>query len=834
VLLTHPLFAGVKILHQNESMLEDTCIARFDYVQNINNPLTIQFSDYSMGLASFWDWDFGDGSHSTQQNPLHQFPDSGTYVVCLTISSPVKECFDTYCDTVTVPVPSDCFTPFTYFQVPEDPFELFFTAQPGPDIESLSWDFGDGAHSDELAPFHAYQDTGTYIVTLTATNHHNPVYCHSVVYDTIIVRTDECISMFTFQPTLGYPLQIKFTSLAQGSFNSMFWDFGDGRTSNEMNPVHLYADTGTFNVCLTIGNFNFPEFCQDVFCQEVKIQLINCQSLFDYVTDSLLPLKVSFINQSIGIANQYIWKFGDGTNSEEYNPQHKYSAPGNYEVCLSVSNNLFPEYCNDSICQMVNVELTECAVNFDWQTDSLRPLEVQFNSSIIGNPDKIVWDFGDGSLDDGPNPFHVFSDTGNYQVTVTVTNSNYMEFCNASQTKNVQLAIKHKPNPDFVWVFDSLTTTPNKFNFIDKSQGNDIRQWKWSFGDGLYSSEQNPEHQFEQALTYNVCLTVTDFLPPKYTVTAKVCKPLSTFTYFDIGGSIFDSDFPINNPSNKGDTARVYIYRLYTDDNIVPIDTGTFYQLGYYWFSQMLSNEYIIKAELTENSKQFGKFFPTYATRSAFWQASDPITLNSNVFNVDVHLLEKPIYPTGNGRVAGLVLKVPNQYAQTGEPMANAKVFLATSKHELIDYTTSDSTGKFAFNGLAFGEYMLIPDVTGYYYQTDTASISVSKPDFTTGLIKLWQNFIVQGLDPKNGQPSVRIAPNPVGDILHLSIDSPLTGAYKVELFNASGQLIFVQESTMTNTTNAIQIPVRHLPQSVYLLRFISNEGINALTFIKK
>lgn len=818
----------------NTNLLEDTCIARYDFVQNINDPLAIQFTDYSTGDLSFWDWDFGDGTHSSQQNPLHQFPDSGTYVVCLTVSSPVKECFDTYCDTIIVPVPSDCFTPFTYYQVPEDPFQVYFTAIPGPDIESLEWDFGDGTQSSSLAPFHEYAGPGTYIVTLSATNHHNPVYCHSVFYDTINVRFDECLSNFTFQPTQGYPFEIRFTSLAQGSFNSIFWDFGDGRTSNEMNPTHLYNDTGTYNVCLTIGNYNFPNYCEDVFCNQVKIDLISCQSLFSYVTDSLLPLKVKFINQTIGIANQHVWQFGDGTGSEELNPQHLYSSPGNYQVCLSVFNNLFPEYCDDSICQIVNVELTECAVDFDWETDSLRPLEVQFNSIITGNPDKIVWDFGDGSLDNSPNPFHVFPDTGNYVVTITITNSNYLEFCNASLTKTLHLDIKHKPNPDFVWAFDSLATTPNQFHFTDKSIGYDIRKWNWAFGDGLYANEQNPIHQFEQALTYNVCLTVSDFLPPKYTVTAKVCKPISTYTYYDIGGSVFDSDFPINNPVNKGDTAQVVIYRSYPNGNLVPIDTGFFYQLGYYWFSQMLSNEYVIQAELTKNSKQYGKFFPTYASQSTFWQASDPITLASNVFDIDVHLVKKPSFPQGNGSAAGIVLKVPNQYAQTGEPMPNAKVFLASKNNELIDFTTTDTTGKFAFHNLAFGEYLLIPDVTGFYYQIDTAFLSVHEPDYTQGLLKIWQNHIIQGLNPLNNANWIQIAPNPVEDILRLIVEKPTIGAYKIEIYNCSGQLVFKQESTKRNPKNIESIPIKHLPQSVYLLRFTDSEGTKAASFIKK
>ena len=834
LLLANTVLASGDRLYFLPAPEHDTCKSAFDYVQNINNSLTIQFNDYSTGDFSIWDWDFGDGSHSGQQNPLHQFPDTGVYVVCLTISSPIRECFDTHCDTVVVPVPDDCETFFTYEQVPEDPFQVYFISDPGSDVEIMQWSFGDGTFSDLENPFHEYADTGVYIVSLTATNHHNPFFCHSVVYDTVVVKIDQCISNFTFTPTQGFPFEVHFSSTAQGSFNSIYWDFGDNRTSNEMNPVHVYADTGVFNVCLTIGNYNFPDFCEDQICKEVKIELVNCESLFSYVLDSIYPLKVAFYNQSVGVANQQVWNFGDGTASEELNPLHYYPEPGTYNVCLSVYNSLFPEYCEDSICQLIGIEITECTASFNWVTDSLRPLEVQFKSQINGNPDKVVWDFGDGGIETGENPFHIFPDTGTYVVTLSVTNSAFLEYCNAVESRSLHLRINHKPKPDFTYMLDSVSATPNVFYFNDNSDGYDIREWKWTFGDGQVSEIQNPDHQYLQSLTYNVCLTVTDHLPPKYTIPAKICKPLHTYAYYDLGGSVFDSDFPINNPANKGDTARVYIYRVYSGGEIIPIDTGVFYQLGYYWFSQMLANEYVIKAELTENSNQYGKFFPTYSTKSLFWQGADPISLYTNMFDIDVQLVPKPHMGSGSGKISGMVVKVPEPTAQTGEPMPKVNVYLADNKYRILDFTIADSAGKFNFSDLPFGMYILIPDVTGLFYREDTAFLSPVEPTNEGILLRVWDKQATLGLPEYIAENQIIIIPNPVLDVLTVFSLKPIKGTAVIEIFSASGQMVRQESVGVNNDGKGLSVHVGTLPQSLYLMRIITKDGIFSQTFIKR
>ncbi len=79
-------------------------------------PLTYQFIDYSYGDPNSWLWDFGDGTTSTEQNPLHAFPQQGTYLVCLTIENDSTGCIDTFCDSVWAGNNGQwCFANFCYY-----------------------------------------------------------------------------------------------------------------------------------------------------------------------------------------------------------------------------------------------------------------------------------------------------------------------------------------------------------------------------------------------------------------------------------------------------------------------------------------------------------------------------------------------------------------------------------------------------------------------------------------------------------------------------------------------------------------------------------------------
>ncbi|MEL6654786.1 MAG: PKD domain-containing protein, partial [Bacteroidota bacterium] len=135
------------------------------------------------------------------------------------------------------------------------------------------------------------------------------------------------------------------------------------------------------------------------------------------------PLAVNFTNSSLN-AVDYLWDFGDGTVSNAANPSHTYTAPGDYTITLVASDGA----CSDTLVLTDYVSLSGPDIDFDVNTfNGCAPLPVTFNDlSIPYGTSTFVswqWDFGDGNTGTGPNPNHTYTNPGQYDVELTVLDS---------------------------------------------------------------------------------------------------------------------------------------------------------------------------------------------------------------------------------------------------------------------------------------------------------------------------------------------------------------------------------------------------------------------------
>ena len=147
-------------------------------------------------------------------------------------------------------------------------------------------------------------------------------------------------AQFTANPVLGIvPLMVSFTDLSTGSPDNWTWDFGDGNTSYEQNPVYVYTSPGSYTVRLVASNTAGSN-------SETKSYYIMANPAFhppgaawDVVPPTTTqPTTVEFIDRSSGPPISWSWNFGDGGTSTLQNPVHTYSGPGVYLVSLNVSN----------------------------------------------------------------------------------------------------------------------------------------------------------------------------------------------------------------------------------------------------------------------------------------------------------------------------------------------------------------------------------------------------------------------------------------------------------------------------------------------------------------
>ena len=230
------------------------------------------------------------------------------------------------------------------------------------------------------------------------------------------------------------------------------------------------------------------------------------------VTSGKVPLNVGFTDKSTGTPISWTWSFGDGTSSTVQNPVHTYSAAGNYTVALTASNSAGNNTVTKSDYINVGQTTPTPVASFNSNaTSGNAPLSVLFNDASTGSPTAWNWSFGDGVNSTEKNPTHTYSTQGNYTVALTVSNaagsnaitkSNYIKVT-ANNTTNATIPVVS------FWGSRTSGTAPLTLGFTDAST-NTPTAWNWSFGDGTYSTVQNPRHTYSNAGNYSVTLSASN------------------------------------------------------------------------------------------------------------------------------------------------------------------------------------------------------------------------------------------------------------------------------------------------------------------------------------
>lgn len=216
----------------------------------------VNFIDTS-SYASSWFWDFNDGTTATTQNTSHEYADSGIYNVCLAISHPCG--VDTICTGVT----AYCERPVANFDaIISFSGATFFDSSEA--ASSWIWDFGDGNQSTLQNPVNNYASNGTYTVCLIVAN-----TCGlDTICSDIIINCLFPTAWFTSDTVESNSYTVSFTNQSNNE-TLYFWDFGEGGTSIEENPVYTFpilSVSATYEVCLAAGNACGPDtFCQSIF-----------------------------------------------------------------------------------------------------------------------------------------------------------------------------------------------------------------------------------------------------------------------------------------------------------------------------------------------------------------------------------------------------------------------------------------------------------------------------------------------------------------------------------------------------------------------------------------
>lgn len=217
-------------------------------------PMHVQFEDRSTlnGLRKIvkWEWDFGDGTGSRERYPSKLYLKAGNFDVSLKVTDEwgCKDSF-TYPGFVFVNGPQGDYV----FDKTEGcvPLDVTFIADTTR-CSGFTWDFGDGnILKDQLKITHTYKDTGRFIPLLTLSDKFGCTYTHPPI-DTIYVYPNPIPDFEITKPCPGVVTEFINTSWPTGSLANCSWEFGDGNTSDDCYPEHVYNKGGLYPVKLSV------------------------------------------------------------------------------------------------------------------------------------------------------------------------------------------------------------------------------------------------------------------------------------------------------------------------------------------------------------------------------------------------------------------------------------------------------------------------------------------------------------------------------------------------------------------------------------------------------
>jgi PKD repeat protein len=493
-----------------------------DFMANVTSgrsPLGVVFSDQSLNSPTNWNWSFGDGTNSTEQNPIHVYSAAGKYTVSLTAANTYGENTTTKVDYISVyePIPpvADFMANVTSGY---EPLAVAFNDTSANAPEQWNWSFGDGTTSMEKDPVHVYYVSGKYSVSLQVTNEYGSdtkvrtdyiTVIRAFPTQTIVVPPPTApVADFTGTPVSGKePLMVIFNDNSANFPSTWLWDFGDGINATNENPIHIYTAVGNYTVSLTATNAEGANTTIKIDYITVVPLAVPDANFTAVLRAGKAPLTVVFNDTSTESPTIWSWDLGDRTISAEQHPVHEYGAAGTYTISLTAANDdgsdteTKPDYITVTSLMLPVADFTANT------TSGNVPLAVAFTDTSSGSPTSWNWTFGDGAVSSEQNPVHVYTNTGTYTVSLEVTNPDGSN--TTTKTEYITVAENILPPVANFTGKPTCGKAPLTVRFNDTSTGSPT-SWFWDFGDGTNATGQNPTHTYMQAGKYTVSLTATN------------------------------------------------------------------------------------------------------------------------------------------------------------------------------------------------------------------------------------------------------------------------------------------------------------------------------------
>lgn len=488
-------------------------VGKLKYSCNCDTPLIYPFQ-VEVSDADHWTYDFGDGvvtSNSTATNISHTYPASGDYWAVLTSYNTSSGCAPSV-DSLLIrvrQVEAIINIPDSICRGEEYDFSTALSidgaAQEGSCHNSFIWDFGDGTppKTTKLGYPYTYETSGTYTVELFSEDVNGCIDSTSKTVRVFGINADFTMSYASV--CLPLAVQLNATGTADLGISDYQWSFNDNTTATGQSTSHTFTDP-IYNANNVLQRFY------------ITLEAIDEAGCVATVTDSIQPSipnsnfsnltptgvceggSVTLKPQIAAAGNQFLWDFGDGTTSTQYQTTHAFEDVGFYTIQLTVTN---AQGCSHTKVtpNMIQVQAKPIAAfmsNVPNGETICYPAQLTFTDTSIVNPfGSRTWNLGNGaptigSVSIGAN----YNQPGEYTIIL-------IERTTAGCADTTSMTIQVE-GPQGSFALSPATICRGAAINLSITDTTDVATWQWDYGDGtnggqVYTHSHDYDYEFNPA-----------------------------------------------------------------------------------------------------------------------------------------------------------------------------------------------------------------------------------------------------------------------------------------------------------------------------------------------
>ncbi|UYP46424.1 hypothetical protein NEF87_002709 [Candidatus Lokiarchaeum ossiferum] len=467
-------------------------------------------------------WNFGDGTFSTEKNPVKCYNNIGIFSIRVEITDSDGDTMFLQKDDFIIIL--EDFLPVADFYclqnkiIGGEEVQFFYNGTMGNEKMTYSWEFGDNTSSNEENPKKRYSIPGNYTIKLKVTDFDGDIN-FKLLSNYIEVLPDyfpEAEFNYSQNTSIaGESIQFMFTgSLGNGNL-TYYWKFGEHLSSSLSNPIISFEYPGIYSVFLQIMD------------EDGDIGTLTKENVVNIIPDihpksnftcsqntSIAGESIQFtFTGSLGNGNlSYYWKFGEHLNSSLPNPIVSFEYPGIYSVFLQIMDEdgdigtLTKENVVNIIPDIHPKSNFTCSQNTSIAGESI---QFTFTGSLGNGNLSYYWKFGEHLNSSLQNPIVSFEHPGEYSISLFISDiDGDIDYLTKKNSINIYPDLK--PIAHFYFNSSSFVTGKGIQFYFNGTNGNGNITWTWNFGDGSISKEINPIKQYEKPGNYVVSIIVVD------------------------------------------------------------------------------------------------------------------------------------------------------------------------------------------------------------------------------------------------------------------------------------------------------------------------------------